>query len=144
MTPGRADAAVVRRHLAALDEALQGLRPHQQCSIEQLRTNRDLRWVVERGLHLAAQNVLDISTHVAASLGHDVADYAAAVDRLGDAEILPRAFAQRFRSVAGFRNVVVHGYLEIDLNVLHRILQTGLDDFVEFAEHVSRHLDTLP
>lgn len=98
---------------------------------------------MERGLQLCAQNALDIATHIAAASGRDVGDYAAAIDALGDLGILPEDFARRFRGVAGFRNVVVHGYLELDLTVVHSLLQSGLDDFVTFAQHVHRYLDTL-
>lgn len=66
MTPGRPDPAVVRRHLVALDEALQVLRGHREVTVEELRSDRELLWVVERGLQLCAQSALDIATHVAA------------------------------------------------------------------------------
>jgi len=84
--------------------------------------------------------VLDIATHVSASEGHDVGDYTAAIDRLADIGILPRAFAARFRPIAGFRNVVVHGYLEVDLHVVHTVLNVHLDDFVEYAGFVEAWL----
>ena len=141
MTPGRPDPAVVRRHLLALDDALQRLRRHQRCSLADLRADRDRLWIVERGLQLCAQNALDIATHLAAGSGRDVADDASAIDRLTALDVLPREFAAHFRGVAGFRNVVVHGYLDVDLDVVHRLRQTGLDDFVTFAGHISRHLD---
>jgi uncharacterized protein YutE (UPF0331/DUF86 family) len=143
MTPGKPDATVVRRHLLALDEALQGLRRHQGCSIEDLARDRDRRWLIERGLQLCAQNTLDVATHIAASLGHDVTDYAAAIDQLAEAGVLPRPFAERFRGVAGFRNVIVHGYLDVDLTIVQQLLQSGLDDFVTFAARISKYLDTL-
>lgn len=143
MTPGQPDAAVVRRHLLAIDEALQQLRRHQGWSRAELADDRDRRWAVERGLQLCAQNALDIATHIAAASGRDVGDYTAAIDALGDLAILPEDFARRFRGVAGFRNVVVHGYLELDLTVVHSLLQSGLDDFITFAQHVHRYLDTL-
>jgi hypothetical protein len=54
MSPGRLDAAVVRRHLLALDEALQVLRGHQGRSLEELAADREERWIVERGLQLCA------------------------------------------------------------------------------------------
>jgi uncharacterized protein YutE (UPF0331/DUF86 family) len=142
MTPGQPDPVVVRRHLLAIDDALQILRRHQEASPAELAADRERRWAVERGLQLCAQNALDIATHIAASLGHDVADYAAAIDRLADLEILPRAFAATFRGVAGFRNVIVHGYLDIDLAIVERLLRTGLDDFAIFARHVHKFLES--
>lgn len=49
-------------------------------------------------------------------------------------------FAQRFRGVAGFRNILVHGYIGTDLGRVHALLDTGLDDFVEFARQVESYL----
>ncbi len=141
MNPGRLDAAVVRRHLLALDEALQILRGHQGRSLDELTSRPEERWIVERGLQLCSQNALDVATHLAASSGRDVPDYAAAIDRLADMEILPRDFAARFRGVAGFRNVVVHGYLDVDVALLHRLLNQHLDDFSTFARQVGAYLE---
>ena len=142
MTPGALDLAVVRRHLAALDEALQRLRRHQQDTEADLAANGDAAWAIERGLQLCAQNALDIATHIVASAGHDVADYATAIDRLGTLGVLPADFAARFRSIAGFRNVLVHGYLGLDRAIVVRLLQTGLGDFVTFAGHVNRYVES--
>jgi uncharacterized protein YutE (UPF0331/DUF86 family) len=139
VTPGRLDVAIVRRHLLALDEALQTLRRHQGHPLERLTAEREELWAVERGLHLCAQNALDIAAHLAASAGRDVPDYAAAIDRMVDLGVVSPLFAQRFRAVAGFRNVLVHAYLDVDVATVHRLLNDHLDDFVEFARHVDRY-----
>jgi uncharacterized protein YutE (UPF0331/DUF86 family) len=140
MSPGELDATVVRRPLLALDQALQTLRTHQGRGIDALQSVPEERWVVERGLHLCTQNLLDVATHIAASAGRDVPDYASAIDQLADLGVLPAEFAARLRPVAGFRNVIVHGYLEVDLEIVHRLLNERLDDFAEFARFVSRYL----
>lgn len=54
--------------------------------------------------------------------------------------MLPPVFGERFRGVAGFRNVLVHGYLDVDLDLICRMLAESLDDFEEFARHVERWL----
>jgi len=55
--------------------------------------------------------------------------------------ILDADFAQRFRAVAGFRNLLVHGYLEVDLARLHKLLNERLDDFVAFADRIRSAID---
>jgi uncharacterized protein YutE (UPF0331/DUF86 family) len=140
MTPGSFDAAVVRRHIVALDAAVQHLRQHAGRPPSALVTDADRRWAVERGLQLAAQNTLDIATHLAASRGRDVPDYATAIDTLGELGILPAEFATRIRGLAGFRNVLVHGYLGVDVTRVHELLNTGLADFEEFVRHVEAYL----
>ena len=142
MSPGELDASVVRRHLLALDQALQTLSKHQGRPVEVLRSDREELWVVERGLQLCTQNVLDIATHIAASAGRDVPDYATAIDQLADLGVLSGEFTGRFRPVVGFRNVIVHGYLDVDLDIVHRLLNERLADFAEFARRVSRYLES--
>jgi hypothetical protein len=50
MTPGEPDPAVLRRHLLALDEAVQHLRRHAGQPLALLQADADQRWAVERGL----------------------------------------------------------------------------------------------
>lgn len=140
MGPGEIDAQIIRRHLAALRESLEVLAARSGVSLEELGTDTELLWVVERGLQLCAQNALDIATHIAASRGRDVPDYASAIDELGRLGVLDRDFVQEFRNVAGFRNVLVHGYVEVDLGLLHTLLHKRLGDFDSFAASVETYL----
>jgi uncharacterized protein YutE (UPF0331/DUF86 family) len=140
MSPGAVDPALVRRHLLALDSAMQRLRPHAGKPLAALASDPDVVWAVERGLQLCAQNVLDIATHLAVSHGQDTPDYTAAIDALQRIGVLPAEFTARFRGIAGFRNVLVHGYLDVDLTRVHSLLNEHLDDFAEFAHHVDAFL----
>lgn len=76
--------------------------------------------------------------------GLDPGGYAAAIDGLARLGALPPAFAARFRAVAGFRNVLVHGYLDVDVELVAEVLAGRLDDFEEFARRVENWLDASP
>ena len=140
MSPGRPDAALVRRHLLALQGAINNLRRHAGRPLAALTQDVDEAWAVEHGLQVCAQNALDVATHLAAAAGHDCPDYAAAIDALATLGVLPADFAARLRPIAGFRNLLVHGYLEVDLARLHDILNRRLDDLEEFIRLVEAHL----
>lgn len=140
MTRGQADPDVIRRHLAALREAIANLRKHSGRTAAELRANADLRWAVERGLQLCVQNALDIATHLAAASGLDSPDYATAIDRLAESSVLSAEFAGALRPIAGFRNVLVHGYLQVDLQILERVLREKLPDLEEFANQIEAYL----
>jgi len=143
MTAGEIDVRVITRHLAALREALQVLSKHSDTPIANLESDPNERWAIERGLHLCAQNSLDIAIHIVASQGRDVPDYTSAIDELGRLGVLPREFVSQFRSVAGFRNVLVHGYLDVDLELLHLLLSTRLGDFETFASQIEAYVQTI-
>lgn len=141
MSPGRADPDVVQRHLIALRRSLRELQRCEGLSVDSLRTDIMQRWAVERGLLLCIQNALDVASHVASAEGQDPMTYAESIDALVETGVAPSEFGQRFRGVAGFRNVLVRGYLDVDVHLLVRFMEKNLKDFEEFAEHVERWLD---
>lgn len=138
MTPGRPDRRVVNRRLTALRRSVAVLRRHAGCTAQELRADIDRRWSIEHGLQLSAQAALDVATHLGSALGFDPATYGSSIDCLVEADVLPPEFGERFRRIAGFRNVLVHGYLEVDLDMVAAILSDQLDDFEEFARYVER------
>lgn len=140
MSPGRADDVVLARHLEALDSALTRLRRFSGLTHEALRADLDVQWLVEHGLRLCCQNVLDIATHLTASAGAVAPDYRGAIDGLAQLGVLPADFAAGLRGLAGFRNILVHGYLDVDLDIVHEVLTRRLDEFARFAQLVHRWL----
>ena len=142
MSPGRVDPQVVQRHLIALRASLRELRLFEGASARSLRADTSQRWAVERGLLLCIQNALDIASHVASAAGYDPMTYAESIDALVEAGVAPHDFGERFRGVAGFRNVIVHGYLDLDLDHVARFLSEDLEDFEEFVRLIESWLDS--
>ncbi len=92
-------------------------------------------------MQLCARNAIDIASHIGSAAGLDPDTYGSSIDCLVPAGVLPQIFGQRFRAVAGFRNVLVHGYLEVDLDLVAAFLAEHLDHFEEFAGYVERWLE---
>ena len=144
MTPGRPDRRVVQRRLIAVRRAVSVLRRHAGCTPQELNSDIERRWAIEHGLQVSAQAALDVATHLGSALGYDPGTYGSSIDCLVEANILPPSFGERFRRIAGFRNVLVHGYLDVDLDLVAEILSERLDDFEDFVRHVERWLDEYP
>lgn len=140
MSPGAIDRALVRRHLLALDAALTRLEPRSAIPLAAYLADGELQWAVERGLLVCAQNILDIAAHIAASAGRDSVDYASSIDALSALAVLPQPFAERLRPLAGFRNVLVHAYLNVDARIVHDVLTSKLPELRQFARYVEAYL----
>lgn len=67
--------------------------------------------------------------------------YREVIELLGKNNILPREFSEKFAPAAGFRNILVHGYAEVDVEKLYEFLQNNLEDFDEFSKHVAKYLE---
>jgi uncharacterized protein YutE (UPF0331/DUF86 family) len=65
--------------------------------------------------------------------------YADIIDILGEAGVIPMAFAVRIRGMVGLRNILVHDYLEIDPKELRRHLGR-IRDFERYCQYVIAYL----
>ena len=103
------------------------------------------QWTVEHGLQLAIECVLDVGNHlVAAEQLGSPQSYREVIELLGQRNLLPSDFINRVRGMPGFRNILVHDYLAVDIGVVWDMLQRGPAQFREFIRHVAEHLRALP
>jgi uncharacterized protein YutE (UPF0331/DUF86 family) len=103
------------------------------------------QWMVEHGLQLAIESVLDIGNHLVATeqLGSPES-YREVIELLGQQGILPADFVSRVRGMPGFRNILVHDYLAVDVGVVWDMLQNAPAQFREFTRHVAAHIRASP
>lgn len=55
---------------------------------------------------------------------------------LGREKLIDQTLAQRLAKMVGFRNLAVHQYQELDLDIVETVIRKGLDDLLAFAEIV--------
>lgn len=55
----------------------------------------------------------------------------------------PEVVCERLRGLGGFRNILVHGYLDIDRRRVYQALQIELEDLIAFADELETFLDGL-
>jgi len=78
----------------------------------------------------------------------DVAMHLVRIHRLGIPQETREAFergglleeelAARMKKMVGFRNVAVHDYRKLDLEIVRSIVSERLDDFLHFGERILR------
>ncbi len=126
------DAELVTKKLAFIETCCRELR--QLTRLELIRTDVRERRFVEHTLQVAIQAVLDLASHI-------VSD-----ERLGEPNTNREVFtllegagwiesdlSRALQRMAGFRNVLVHGYTEVDLKIVENAVSSGLIDLERFA-----------
>ena len=116
------------------------LEPFKEKTREKFYQDEYLQDIVERNLEVAIQSCIDIANRII-SLNEleKPKDYYGSIIRLGEESILPYAFAQKFASVAGFRNILIHEYLDIDWDEVYKNLQK-IDQFYKFMDYIKKWL----
>lgn len=129
------DEALVAKRLAFIETCLRELR--EKGRPELIASDVRERRFVEHTLQLALQAMLDVASHVVSErrLGEPRTNREL-LDMLEGDGWLGADLSARLRDAAGLRNVLVHGYAEVDLGILSDVLAHRLGDLDEFASAV--------
>jgi len=133
------DAELVAKKLASVETCCRELR--ELARPERVHEDIRERRFVEHTLQMAIQAALDVASHI-------VSD-----ERLGEPEtnrelftLLARAGwleadqARQLERMAGFRNVLVHGYADVNLQIVEHAARQGPADLERFARTVRKRL----
>lgn len=132
------DRALVEKKLAFIRMSLADLR---SARIADIRSDRREERFVEHTLQLAIQAALDVALHILADERWGEPEAYRDVFRiLGQRGFVGPELAERLSNMAGFRNVLVHGYQDVDLKIVERSATEGLHDLESFIVAVSRRL----
>ncbi len=120
---------VVISKLKELNNYLKQLRKHEGTSKKEFEDDLDKLWSVERGLQLCIQIVLDIGTYILSEEGVVIDNYSDIFKELVKLDVIPEDFAKDIRGMAGFRNILVHEYADVDIDIIVKTLNNSLNDF---------------
>ena len=111
---------------------------------EELEENYGLRSAIERNFQISIESALDIGEIIISARNFEKPeDYKSVILILGKNAILPMNFAKEFALAAGFRNILVHMYDEVDVEILIEYLQNKLEDFDKFAKFIAKYLEKI-
>ena len=128
----------IERRLEKLDICLKKLEPFKAMTKDELLNDPYFQDIIERNLQLATQSIIDIANRIISLEALEKPrDYYEAILILGRAGVLPSDFAQHLAPIAGFRNILVHDYLEIDWDEVYSNLQ-HLDELDSYMEYVKK------
>jgi uncharacterized protein YutE (UPF0331/DUF86 family) len=107
-----------------------------------LEENYEVRSAIERNFQLAIECAIDIGEIIISTEGFErPEDYRNVFLILGRHGVLPKDFAEKFSSAAGFRNFLVHIYEEVNPGIIQKFLVENLKDFDEFALYIAEYVE---
>ena len=132
---------LVNKKLKELEKYIKNLQKHEGADKADLENNMDKMWAIERGLQLSIQVILDLGNHIISDKGISVDNYSEIFTELAKLDIIPEDYAARIKGMAGFRNILVHKYAEVDLDIILEVLNNNLDDFKKFATYIRNYIN---
>ena len=129
--------SVVRAKISGIENNLQRLKEKQKISLQELRDSADLQDIILHNLQLAVQGCIDRAGHIISDAGWSVPGTLAGLfDVLAAHKVFSAGLKDKLKKMAGFRNIIVHEYGSVDLDLVHRILKKDMKDIYLFLKAV--------
>ncbi|HNI69635.1 MAG TPA: DUF86 domain-containing protein [Nitrospira sp.] len=123
-------AASIERCLTRISEEYDGKREH-------LYENQTKQDAIVLNLQRACETAIDLAMYVVRRNGlglpQESRDAFALLEKAG---LLPAELANRLQRMVGFRNVAIHEYTRLNLDILQTIITKNLDDFRTFSRTI--------
>ena len=124
---------------AAIERAVRRVREEYADDDANLLSNQTRQDAMILNLQRACETSIDAAMHLVRVYRLGVPqETREAFDLLERAGRLDPALASRLRKMVGFRNVAIHDYQSLSLDIVRTIIVDRLDDFLEFARVLLR------
>ncbi|MBS7251896.1 MAG: DUF86 domain-containing protein [Candidatus Freyarchaeota archaeon] len=125
----------ILQHLQELNFSLKDWERYQEISLEDLMKDRDKRNMVLHAMLVSIQSAIDLANHIIADRGlRKPLTYRESFEILSESGIIPPDLGDNLSDLAGFRNMLVHSYLRLDLEAVYNILQNDIRFLREFKK----------
>jgi len=136
------EKTLITTKLGKLRQYQRFLKELQANTIEDFTSDFKISGATERYLQVAIECIIDIGNEIISSLQLQRPEHYRDIPSiLAEAKIIPKTFGEVIGSMTGFRNLLVHDYASVNLNLVYEFLQTKLPDFESFTKYVARWLE---
>jgi uncharacterized protein YutE (UPF0331/DUF86 family) len=133
-----ADDVLVNK-AAAIERAVRRVREEYAVDDGTLSTNQTRQDAIVLNLQRACEGSIDAAMHLVRvhRLGIPQ-ETREAFELLERARLIESGLADRLKKMVGFRNIAIHDYQKLSLEIVRRIIVERLDDFLAFAQVLLR------
>jgi uncharacterized protein YutE (UPF0331/DUF86 family) len=138
VNPRPLDIEVVGHRLRILREALDDLEPLRDVKAGQLATEPLTRAAAERLIQVVVDVAVDVNAHIAvAETGAAPTSARESFTKVAAAGAIDADLADRLAPAAGLRNVLVHRYADIRVELVASAVPEVLDGFAAYVRQVA-------
>jgi uncharacterized protein YutE (UPF0331/DUF86 family) len=145
MSPDKISKRVVVDRISWINKMVEEITSLPLENYEQFIGDKRNIWSAESCLRRALEALMDIGRHIAAKgFGQGVTDYKEIGNTLAQTGVLSDSESVIFKTLAGYRNRMIHFYHEISYKELFEICVSDLSDIKAMAEALRRWINENP
>ena len=135
------DITPIVARLSIIAKNVQLLKEHRSTSHDEFINDQILQDAVEREFQVTIQAALDIGSMILSDQSVSVPEtYGDIFPKLSEIGVIPVELAEKLAGMAKFRNILVHMYVEVDIDKVYQYLQHNLGDMEAFARYIGEYV----
>jgi uncharacterized protein YutE (UPF0331/DUF86 family) len=135
------DKSLILRKISEIETCKSQLGEFSNITTKEYKENWKTQRIVERTLQMMIEICVDISNHIISEGEMRVpVSYADTFKILHDNSVIDSGLLDTMEKMAKFRNIIVHQYEEVDVEIVVLILEKYLGDFERFKEAILDYL----
>ncbi len=128
---------LIQTRCQEIADSLERLEKIKSVTKDEFLKDRDLQDIASYRLLVAIEAALNLCYHVSAKKFKKVPqEYAECFSILAEGGIIPKNLSVRLKKMARFRNMLVHMYWKIDLEIIFDIIKDNLADLQLFSKAI--------
>jgi uncharacterized protein YutE (UPF0331/DUF86 family) len=128
---------IIKVKISRIEISIERIKEKNTISFKEFKNNLDTQDVVLYNLQIAIQGCIDLAGHIVSDQGWPAPDTSAGLfDILKKHKIIPEQLTKNLRKMAGFRNLIIHEYANIDLEKVYNILHNDIRDIMLFLKYI--------
>jgi uncharacterized protein YutE (UPF0331/DUF86 family) len=130
---------VLYRKIAAIERHLARIREKREVALNEFLADLDRQESILFNLHMAIQNCVDIAAHIVNEEGFGIAGSANELFYLIEEKgLLNPDLTERMVRSVGFRNILVHEYSKVDLEIVYQVAKHDIQDLEDFMKAIAK------
>lgn len=135
------DLIVLEKKMDSIFRCLERIKTRLPGSKEKFLKDLDAQDVIVLNLTRAVQLSVDLAMHICANSNKQVPQtMGEAFEILLQLEVVSPVISEKMKKSVGFRNIAVHNYDEIDIELAYTIAKEHRNDFVDFLNQVNSYI----
>lgn len=135
------EPSTVRKLLDTIEMRLGRLQELSNASVDEYKADVSLQDRVERNFAVCIQSCIDLGAHILADFPQVQPEtYSDVFQKLTDVNIISPGLSTKLQRMAGFRNLLVHGYADLVAATVHANLKR-LGDISQYIQEIAPYLE---
>ena len=128
---------IIINKIQSIQRCIQRAREEYQINPDDFLTNYSRQDAAILNLIRACEQSIDLASHIVKKYKMGIpTDTAEIFQLLERNNVISAPISENLRYMVGFRNTVVHEYQGINMKIVITVIETGLDDLIQFAENI--------